>query len=368
MLGILRFLLAYLVVVSHLVGGDYFAHFGFYAVRGFFVISGFLMTTVLHEVYEFDGVRFWTNRALRLLPPYFIVCGITLAVIALLPSEAGQYLKFWRGDLNLRNVFLNLSILPLQLPDPAFRFVPPYWSVAIEIEMYLLLYLVVARRMAWAAVAAIASLTYHLACASTGVTWAAYYFSAPSAVLPFAVGALLYFVLKGEFWKVSPQLAVLAFFAWFANMLAGGWIFASSYIFGLGYYLDTILFTIVVAGIARRRFHPFIRRVDKVLGEWAYLVFLVQWLAGFAVSLAFKSGESRGWALFIAATPVALLASAILARLNRKFVEPFRDQVRNLHPGDVPNEFEPVVNLTTAKALDSAVPPSQLAFPDALIK
>ena len=329
MLGILRFLLAYLVVVSHLVGGDYFAHFGFYAVRGFFIISGFLMTTVLNEVYEFDGVRFWTNRALRLLPPYFIVCGVTLAVIALLPAEAGQYLKFWR-DLNLGDVLLNFSILPLQMPGPSLRLVPPYWSVAVEIEMYLLLYLIVARRMAWAVVALIASLTYHLACTSAGVTWAAYYFFAPSAVLPFAVGALLYFALKGELWTVSPRVASMAFVAWITNMLVGGSIFADSYIFGFGYYLDTILFAIVVAGFARHRFHPFIRRVDKVLGEWAYFVFLVQWLAGFAVTLAFHSGQSRGWAVFIAAAPVAILASAMLARLNRKFIEPFRDQVRNL--------------------------------------
>ena len=343
MLGILRFLLAYLVVVSHLVGGDYFAHFGFYAVRGFFVISGFLMTTVLNEVYEFDGTRFWINRALRLLPPYFVVCGITLAVIALVPSEAGQYLKFWRGDLNLRDVLLNFSILPLQFPDPAFRLVPPYWSVAVEIEMYLLLYLVVARSMAWASVALMASLAYQLACTSAGVTWAAYYFFAPSAVLPFAVGALLYFIRKGELWTVSPRVAAIAFVAWITNIFAGGWIFDSSYIFGLGYYLDTILFTIVVGGLAWRRFPPYIRRIDKVLGEWAYFIFLVQWLAGFAVALAFHWGQSRGWAIFIAATPVAVLASAGLALLNRKVVEPIRDQVRDLSRAPVP-----VTNATAA--------------------
>ncbi len=336
MLGILRFLLAYLVVVSHLVGGEYFAHFGFYAVRGFFVISGFLMTSALNEVYHFDGVRFWTNRALRLLPPYFLVCSITMAAIALLPSEAGQFLKFWRADPQLRDVLLNLSILPLQFPDPAFRLVPPYWSVAVEIDMYLLLYLIIARRMAWALVALTASLSYHLACAYAGVTWGAYYFTAPSAVLPFAAGALLYFVLKGKLLTVSPAIAAIAFVAWSMNLLAGGWIFDSSYIFGLGYYLDTILFTIVVGGIAWRRFHPLVRPVDKALGEWAYFVFLVQWLAGFAVVVAFHPGQSRGWAILLAATPVAVLASAGLALLNKKFVEPLRDQVRDAPAAAVP--------------------------------
>ena len=44
MFGLLRFLLAYLVVISHLVGSDYLAHFGFYAVLGFFVVAGYFMT------------------------------------------------------------------------------------------------------------------------------------------------------------------------------------------------------------------------------------------------------------------------------------------------------------------------------------
>jgi peptidoglycan/LPS O-acetylase OafA/YrhL len=112
-------------------------------------------------------------------------------------------------------------------------------------------------------------------------------------------------------------------------MVAGGWIFASSYIFGLGYYLDTILFAIVVAGFASHHFPSFIRRADKVLGEWAYSVFLVQWLAGFVVTVAFHSGQSRGWAIFLAATPVAILSSAMLTLLNKRIVEPFRDRARN---------------------------------------
>jgi peptidoglycan/LPS O-acetylase OafA/YrhL len=55
MFGILRFFLAYLVVLSHIVGSPYLSHFGFYAVRGFFVLSGFIMTAALNDVYHFNG-------------------------------------------------------------------------------------------------------------------------------------------------------------------------------------------------------------------------------------------------------------------------------------------------------------------------
>ena len=120
MFGSLRFLLAYLVILSHLVGTDYVAHFGFYAVRGFFVISGLMMTAALNEVYAFDGSRFWANRALRLLPPYYLVCGLTLLAIALAPAEAAQFQKFWRGLPDAGDLLANLTVLPLQLKLVAY--------------------------------------------------------------------------------------------------------------------------------------------------------------------------------------------------------------------------------------------------------
>jgi peptidoglycan/LPS O-acetylase OafA/YrhL len=329
MFGLLRFLLAYLVVVSHLVGSEYVAHFGFYAVIGFFIIAGYIITSALNEVYHFDGVRFWTNRALRLLPPYYLVCLITLAVVAVVPDQAGQFLKFWRADMTFGDVAANLAVLPLQLPTTPFRMVPPFWSVALEIEMYLLLYLLVARRLAFAVTAAAVGLWYHLACAYAGFTWGAHYFTAPSAVLPFAAGALIYFLRGRELGTVSAPAAGAAFAAWFANMLAGGSIFPDSYVFGVGYYLGIVLFTIVAAGLAGRQFAPALRRLDTTLGEWAYFVFLVQWLAGFAVAATLMPGQWRGWTLLFVATPAIVAAGAGLALLNRWLVEPLRDLVRH---------------------------------------
>jgi len=328
MFGQLRFLLAYLVVVSHLVGGDYLAHFGFYAVVGFFVIAGFVMTSALNDVYHFDGVRFCINRALRLLPPYYIVSAITLAVVAALPNESAEYLKFWRADMQLRDVLLNLAVLPMQTTDPTFRMVPPVWSIAIEVQMYLMLYLMIARRLGWALVALTAGLCYHLACTYANFGWAAHYFPIPSAVLPFAAGALVYFMRQRELWSIAPSVAAVAFAVWAANLVAGGWVFPDSYVFGIGYYVGIVLFTVVVAGFAGLQLAPMFARIDRTLGEWAYFVFLVQWLAGFIVAVTFMPGQWRGWTLLAAATPAIVLAGAGLAMLNRSLVEPFRDLVR----------------------------------------
>ena len=331
MFGSLRFLLAYLVILSHLVGTEYVAHFGFYAVRGFFVISGLMMTAALNEVYGFDGVRFWTNRALRLLPPYYFVCALTLIAVAAAPSEAAGYLKFWRGLPDAGELLINLAVLPLQFTYGSMRLVPPFWSVAIEIDMYLLLYLVVSRQMSWALIALAAGLTFQLACVYDAMNWSLTYFTAPSAVLPFAVGAVLYFLRRHGRWVATPRAAGCAFLVWLANMLAGGTVFPASYIFGWGYLLDTVCFAIVVSGLSTlssQQFGPLVERIDRMLGEWSYFAFLVHWLAGFLVVGILLDGETRGWILLFAVTPLVLVASAAFAMLNRKFLEPLRSRVR----------------------------------------
>jgi peptidoglycan/LPS O-acetylase OafA/YrhL len=331
MFGSLRFLLAYLVILSHLVGTEYVAHFGFYAVRGFFVISGLMMTAALNEVYDFDGVRFWANRALRLLPPYYFVCALTLLAIAIAPGQAATYLKFWRGMPGAGDLLINLAVLPLQFSYGSFRFIPPFWSVAIEIDMYLLLFLVVSRRMGWALIALATGLSFQLACLYNAIGWGLEYFTAPSAVLPFAAGAVLYFLRRDLRWTVPPLAAGCAFAAWIANMIAGGAVLPASHIFGPGYLIDTICFAVVVSGLSglsAHQFGPLVERIDRMLGEWSYFAFLVHWLAGFLVAGILYNRDWRGWTLLLAVTPVVLVASAVLASLNRTFVEPLRSRVR----------------------------------------
>jgi len=328
--GALRFLLAYLVVVGHLVGTDYVAHFGFYAVRGFFVISGYLMTAALNEVYAFDGLRFWANRALRLLPPYYVVCVATLIAVMLAPSQAALFLKFWRGSPAVSDLVANVTVLPLQFAYSPFRLVPPFWSVAVEIDMYLLLFVIVSRRLAWACIALCAGLSFQLVSSLDALGRGLDYFTAPSAVLPFAVGAVVYFVRQRGF-VVGRTATAAAFVLWACNMAAGGALLPSSYIFGLGYFADTLCMAILVCGLAdcRDRVSPApLMAVDAGLGELSYFVFLSHWLAGFAASSVVPGGDQRGWALLAVATPITLAMSVAFSRLNRAVLEPLRDRIR----------------------------------------
>jgi peptidoglycan/LPS O-acetylase OafA/YrhL len=157
--------------------------------------------------------------------------------------------------------------------------VPPAWSVAVEIDMYFMLYLVVARRIEWVLLALFAGLSYRLACAYAGVDWAGYYFTAPGAFLPFATVALLYFLVAQK----TPTL--------------NGWIWAMAFV--------------------------------AWLAKWAYPVFLVQWLVGFFIAAILPQDLWLGWTLMLLSAVPITFAAAALAALNNKFVDPLRTKVRD---------------------------------------
>jgi peptidoglycan/LPS O-acetylase OafA/YrhL len=328
MFGTLRLLLAFMVVLSHLPGSDYLVHFGFYAVCGFFVLSGFLMTAGLNEVYRFDAKLFWTNRVLRLLPPYYLVCLLTLLVVIRVPAEAGAYLSYWISDVPRYDIALNLLIIPQQYPELGFRLVPPFWSVAVELQMYVLLFFVASRNESSALATLWIGGIYHLACIYGGLGFGARYFVASSATLSFAAGTLIYFWTKRGVLNVTPSAAALAFFMWLANTIVARWLLPDEYAYGPGYYFATFLFVIVVAGLAKVQWTPLAQRLDRILGEIAYPVFLVQWLAGFLTALAISPGIWRGWPLTFASIPLILLMAVGISLLNGRLIEPLRMKLR----------------------------------------
>jgi peptidoglycan/LPS O-acetylase OafA/YrhL len=328
MFGTLRLLLALMVVLSHLPASGYLLHFGFYAVRGFFVISGFVITAGLNEVYGFDGKSFWTNRILRLLPPYFIVCLLTLLAISWFPADAGAYLSTWRTDSPAADTMLNLLVIPLEYSETHFRLVPPYWSVAVELQMYILLFIAAARSEKLALATLWFGVVYHLACIGSDLDFTARYSAAPSAALSFAAGAVAYFWCKRGALDVTPSATALAIVLWLANTVAAGSALRDEYAYGPGYYFATFLFVVAVAGLSKLERKPLTWRIDRALGEIAYPVFLVQWLAGFLTALAIGNGQWRGWTLTLASLPLIFVMATALAWLNRRLIEPMRQRRR----------------------------------------
>src|SRR5438045_1703170 len=97
-MGFYRYLLALFVVVEHVTEGvQSVTHTGMFAVFGFYVLSGYLITRVLNEVYSFAFVPFWSNRILRLYPPYFILFLVGLAIIFGTEGAAEFFPAVWKS-------------------------------------------------------------------------------------------------------------------------------------------------------------------------------------------------------------------------------------------------------------------------------
>ncbi|MGD9841874.1 MAG: acyltransferase family protein [Steroidobacteraceae bacterium] len=111
---------------------------GGFGVTIFFFLSGYLITTLMRAEYEKNGRvslrHFWLRRVLRILPPFYLVLGVT-AVIALIfdppgtltvPAVAAQalhYTNYWLINHGYAG-------------QPAGTGV--YWSLAVEEHFYLL--------------------------------------------------------------------------------------------------------------------------------------------------------------------------------------------------------------------------------------
>ncbi|QIJ75666.1 acyltransferase [Methylobacterium sp. NI91] len=327
MSGALRLLLAAMVVLSHFAGDPYFKHFGYYSVRVFFILSGFAITAALNEIYAFDLKRFWANRALRLLPLYYLILMATLATVLALPAEAARFSRDWASP-NLRDIWLNLGLLPMMNWAYPFRLVMPAWSIAVEILMYAYLSLGLARRKSYAVMLFGAAVAFHALTILGQDDWDTRYFDSHSAFLDFAIGALIYFWRKESMPRVSYRAILPLLMLWAANMVGGGWILSDDYVRLEGFYLNSLVGAALVAAIADWRPAAAWRVVDGYLGELAYPAFLCHWQAGFAVALAFFEPDARGTGFACAAILASLAMAVFMAALNERWIEPLRRTIR----------------------------------------
>lgn len=181
-MGLVRLILAISVVVAHtgplfgvfpLIGGEV-------AVEAFYIISGFYMALILNEKYIGAGYYklFITNRMLKIFPLYWTILFVTLlaSVLSLIIFNKGVFLDPYISNnykdnfgpyifLAITNIlifgqdlvmFLQLengnlgftkNFSEATLPSWHFLFVPPAWSLALELFFYILAPFLVKRNL-----------------------------------------------------------------------------------------------------------------------------------------------------------------------------------------------------------------------------
>lgn len=130
------------------------------AVFSFFIISGFYMALILDKKYKAKNARFlfWSNRALRIFPVYWITLAVLLililmkfylhigtednAIIHYLRNTSGSSpIEFYFNLLNfvLRNVTLiiNIDYIRVNNSVPGYLLILQAWTLQVELLFYL---------------------------------------------------------------------------------------------------------------------------------------------------------------------------------------------------------------------------------------
>ena len=170
-MGLIRLLLALIVVVAHTGNSLKILNNGSDCVQLFFIISGFYIFLILDKKYyklSNSYYYFITNRVLRIFPMYFgiLFLAISYALYSSkfsprLPNDLAAYVAFW-DQLEVKYltllITLNFTILgqevlsffshvqdgPALIFNPEggilsqFIFIPQAWSIGMEFWFYLL--------------------------------------------------------------------------------------------------------------------------------------------------------------------------------------------------------------------------------------
>jgi len=363
--GSLRFLLAMIVVYAH-----YFpniGHVGKFAVMGFFVVSGYLITRVVGGPYSngFDGLkRFAANRILRIYPTYWVCALISLIVIIIYPTQAFNIKPSMQIPHSGWEWFLQVVIFGLLDPESGrneVMLVPVAWSLSVELFFYVVIALFASRSkyvtLAWFGLSGFIA-TYHVFYSSIDRA----YFSYDGTMIAFAAGATLYFYekplilfLQNLYGNRKVTAFIISCAAICTLSLWQEPIAIVAYLNGADIddlrssipydHLFLIYLTIPIVAISlllsmeikadeKKGFFysRFLAKVNELLADLSYPIFLLHWAVLVQVTAAFggRGGEGldRNPLYSVIAVPIVIVIAYLVVRFVERPVGVLRKMIR----------------------------------------
>jgi peptidoglycan/LPS O-acetylase OafA/YrhL len=325
MFGTYRTVLALLVVAGHLGPLE---QVGPYAVFAFYVLSGYLMTAILQRNYGYSAqgfARYAANRALRILPMYWLAMLLTIAALAVVGEATA---RAYHPNLGLavdtptlwRNLGLVLTV------DTPTRWVPPAWALTVELFFYALMGLGLSRWLVSTVLWAGLSVAYTAYLVAGDASFSYRYFPIAAASLPFSVGALVYHLRARQWLPDWPRpWAVLVVFLMMAHVVAAAW--GGAEVDRLRFYANVLLAaaaTHALAGMVA----PRLRRPDAWVGELSYPVYLMHYLAGLVLVMLGVAGQRGEWGFMVAGAVLTLLMAAAAAATLDPSIQAVRARIR----------------------------------------
>lgn len=316
MLDGVRLIAALMVVSWHFVAGEaasvwdadtgelfgpihYLAGFGWLGVELFFLISGFV---ICMSSWGRSLSQFAISRITRLYPAYWVAILVTTAVVSLLPLV--------KKPLPTVDILVNLTMMQGLLNVPHVDW--SYWTLAVEIQFYLIFAIVVAfgvtyRRLvtlclAWSLVAIIAA---GFANTQLNMVLAVNY-------TPFFVAGVAFFLIH-RFGSTLVLWGIVAL-SWVIGLVR---IKADLWWNGAPYRPVAIILTLFFILMALIALHVF-DRIDwrwlTTAGTLTYPLYLLHQYIGLTI-IKLVHGYGPAWLLLIGVVLFLLLVSWLMYRL-----------------------------------------------------
>jgi len=317
-LNYLRLFLAWSVLAFH-THIFAFPFSGPIAVWCFFLISGFLVSKILYGRYSGRPKDFLVNRFLRIFPTYWVVLVIGGILIAVNPEEIGTF-DFSIGMPDsygswVRNLLIfNLSSAPL--------IVPQAWSLAIEMNWYIMLFIGSFLPQKWLVRFFLANLIlpFIIIFVFYGVVYQ------QGAGFAFSLGALAYHS------KVRPQksLQILSIILLILLMFVAPLYFEYS---GLNMKTLSANFSLLASAILLFIALPWlteekaVSKLSSLAGDLSYPLFLIHQYVSWTAFHWFNVPR-LGWLTLLVRTLFSLLVSLLIVRVVEHPVAILRAKIR----------------------------------------
>lgn len=344
MLGVLRLLLALLVLFSHIAlvsrtpSTVFNFNVGVASVICFYFISGYLMRHSYRRflAHSASPVRdFYKDRVLKLFPQYLCVVAFSFICIGVLGHS--EYNWILNQEIGVTKVVLNLLLLPANyvfepwvipsmMPHPI---VPPAWSLSTEFHFYMLLPLIfVLKRWQWLMLLALV-LTVQLG--SLFVTSSA--FNANSFLYRYIYGVLTIFLFgfayAGFHDKQDRQVVFMLWgiFLSFLLLLLPAFDLAKNTLAREVLVGACLAFPLLHVTLRLRVDSGAIRRADRYLGDLAYPVFITHFIAFYLAEKLLPVTPGLNAAFLLTAGALCIFMSIMLSSMQRR-IENYRISTR----------------------------------------
>ena len=198
------------------------------------------------------------------------------------------------------------------------RLVPPAWALTVEIFFYILIGIGITKSKKLTVLFFISGLFYTIIVNILGCKFYYKYSFVFAASLPFSTGGMIYHYknyLHKRLTFIKNNFATFILFTVFIFNIAASQFFLTansrSYIFF--FYFNLVISALLILSLSAGSLKNLIpAKLDKIIGDYSYPIYLIHWQAGFISTLIFPAIKKDELELFFVSVPIILIFSTII--------------------------------------------------------